>query len=92
MHVLVNPYISGTLNFSSCLLSIDQLGRLINMTTQDMFGKMSLNLSQAYLKFPLSPTRLYRNQEGRQILAEEAVRLLSFRMRSFRVMGNQPFF
>jgi hypothetical protein len=34
--------------------------------------------------------RLYRSHEGVYILTEQAVRLLSFRMRSFKVMGNRP--
>jgi len=34
--------------------------------------------------------RLCRNQDERWIPAGQGVKLLSFRMRSFRVMGNRP--
>jgi hypothetical protein len=42
---------------------------------------------------PFSPERLCRNHEGGLIPAESrrgGIRLLSFRMRSFKGMGNQP--
>jgi hypothetical protein len=41
--------------------------------------------------FPLSPWRLCHNHEGREIPVEQAVRFLSFRMRSSEVLGNPPF-
>jgi hypothetical protein len=54
----------------------------------------SENLSLTFLDMSLknlpSPPRLCSNGEGGQITAEQAVRLLSFRMRSFKVMDNQP--
>jgi len=38
----------------------------------------------------LYPERLCRNYDGGWIPTEQAVRFFSFRMRSFKVMGNRP--